>query len=311
MVIATPSLLYYLLPSVVQCRIPKLRSLRQIATLYGRSATHTRTLSDASDGSVTPPPSYRTSARSSICESDDEYSVISQSERLGTSTSSRSATPTCHDETERGVRWKYARQGHTLLSLSTQEAGSLSQNPQFSRKLYIDSLQYLLNGLPSELTAQEELSLRASLPAALVSGPSCEDQLIVRSAGKLGHVDKPKPALEPSILHQAVANITLYALLIFSFLLPYVKLLLQQAYHYDRRHKISDRLFAQGVMTADVMGKQTLLLAHNICAMNGGKVGEAVRDMGMWWIQGISGGVYDGLGEGMHVLELKTSVSRN
>ena len=98
---------------------------------------------------------------------------------------------------------------------------------------------------------------------------------------------------------------TFYALLLLYSILPYVQLLLQHAYQYDRKHKISRRLFAKSALTVDLLGRQTLLLAATLCAMNDGKIGEAVKDVGTWWVQGVSGGVYDGVGEGMHVLGLR------
>jgi len=298
----TPSLLYTILPSILQCRIPKLRSLRQTASSYSRP-TLSRSPSDVSHDSKTPPPSYHTSARASICESDDEdepavcYSVSQ-------TTTSGNTTPAPVEEMESGVRWKYAMQGQMLLSLSTQEARSQSQHSRFSRKLYIDSLEYLLEGLPSGLTTEEAISLRAALPASLATIPSAETHIVVHSEPGCEQRTKPLSAAEPSMLHRAAADVTLYTFLAVSLLLPYLQAFMQQAYRYDRKHKISDRLFAQGVLTADMLTKRTLLLANNICTMQEGKVGEALKGAGMWWIQGVSGGVHEGVGEGMQALGL-------
>ncbi|KAK5133598.1 hypothetical protein LTR08_007546 [Meristemomyces frigidus] len=304
----TPSLLYSLLPVTVQRRIPRLRSLRRKASTYA-TPTHSRTASnasDASDASLTPPPSYHVSERSSVCDADDDECLqLPQNQPM----SLDSVTEAQGERTSSGVRWKYAHQGHTLLSLSTQEADAPSHHPQFSRKLYIDSIEYLLHGLPTEMTAQEEASLRCALPSSLLTAPSTEDQLAVQRTRDIERFDQPAPAPDPSVLHRAVAQVTLYAILLVYMILPYVQLLLQRMYQYDRKHKVSDRLLAQGALTADMLGKQTLLLANNLCAMNDGKVGEAVRGAGVWWVQGVSGGVYDGLGEGMQVLGLRPAMN--
>ncbi|KAK4543192.1 hypothetical protein LTR36_005742 [Oleoguttula mirabilis] len=190
-----------------------------------------------------------------------------------------------------GVEWKFAKQGFALLSLSTQEADSLSHNPDFSRKLYIDSLEYLLNGLPTELTAQEELSLRAAVPAALAASPTrpLEGQLAVHSVAE-------DDRHEPSILRRAVGCITLYTFVIISTMLPYIQLFLQRAYQYDRKHQISDSLIAHTVQAANTAGRQTLVLANHLCGMNDGHFGDAAKQISIWCIQGVSGGVYDGLG---------------
>ncbi|KAK5126032.1 hypothetical protein LTR85_011387 [Meristemomyces frigidus] len=271
--------------------MPKLRSLREAASVYGRS-THPRTVSDASNASLSPPPSYHTSARVSVCDFDDDSDAVFESLPPSRPTSSGAATPASEEETESGVKWKFAKQGYALLSLSTQEADSLSHNAHFSRRLYIDGLEYLLNGLPTDLTPQEKAGLRSSLPAALaeVLERPRENQLDVRAAAKDDYD-------QPSALHRAVASVTLYAFLIVSIMLPYIQLFLQTAYQYDRKHRISDRLLAQSVMMANTAGRQTITLANHLYGINEGKFGEAVKEVGIWWIQGVSGGVYDGLDE--------------
>jgi len=48
-------------------------------------------------------------------------------------------------------------------------------------------------------------------------------------------------------------------------------------------------------------------MAAQVCSMNDGKVGEQLKDVSIYLVQGLSGGVYDGIGEGMQVLGLRTS----
>ena len=305
----TPSLFYSVLPLSVQRRIPKLGSLRRRAGDYARPtrAEPDSSTSDCSDDSATLVPSYRSSGPASGCESDDEGQLSSP---LKQSTGRGGATAAHVDQKGGGVKWKYASQGATLLSLATQEADSPSHHSLLSRRMYIDSVGYLLQGLPVDLTKQEEASLWYSLPPSLATMPFADNQPVDR----MGHdQDCPDPSAmvsDPSVLHRAVACLTLYVLLLVYSILPYIQLLLQHAYQYDRKHKISHRLFAKGASTVDLLGKQTLLLAVTVCAMNGGKVGEAMKDVGTWWVQGVSGGVYDGVGEGMHVLGLRPTTRR-
>lgn len=57
--------------------------------------------------------------------------------------------------------------------------------------------------------------------------------------------------------------------------------------------------------TADNLGQKTLAATQAVCSWNDGKVGEVLEEIGTWWIQGISGGLYEGVGEGMEVLGLR------
>ncbi|KAI7562164.1 hypothetical protein KC317_g8592, partial [Hortaea werneckii] len=176
----------------------------------------------------------------------------------------------------------------------------------FSRKLYIDSVQYLLSGLPSDLSIEEDLGLRAAIPTHLKeSSDTAETSVVVQAAAEDNALRLDRSSTRHSTLHQAVASITVHIFLAVAFMLPYIQLLLQQAYRYDREHKISDRVLAQGALTADMIAKQLLLLANNVYEMHDGKVGMAVRDVGLWWVHGVSGGVYEGVGEGMQALGIR------
>ncbi|TKA34232.1 hypothetical protein B0A50_00212 [Salinomyces thailandicus] len=297
------SLLYAFLPATLRRVVPKIPSLRQIASqaasIRGRRPLHSRSASEAIELNDSGPPSYHTSPRDSFasCEDDDSFAGS-----MSKPASSTSAMP-IREEASSGIDWKYALHGQALLSIASQESDSASQNALFSRKLYIDSLQYLISGLPSDLSAEEEMSLKATLPPALAQPCSTTDaELIAQTASEDGSSRKSQPTLEHSALHDLVANITMYTILMASFILPYLQLLLQQAYRYDRKHKLSDKVFAKSLQTADVVAQQALLLASNFYRMHDGKIGMALRDVGLWWVQGITGGVYDGVDEGMQAL---------
>lgn len=309
------SLLYTSLPHILQCRIPRLPSLRRTASSCSRAALghrrydscHSRTSTD----SETPPPSYRATPRNStlLVEYDDDQEEF-HSLPPSRPSSSGSATPRPPlGAEESGIRWRYARHGHVLLETCLREETSFgSREADFNRKLYLDSLAYLLHGLPEQLTEIEVASLQSTLPVSILlhesnqpgvaAGLELSRQVSVSS-------NEPRQRQEPTWLHHVVSSLTLYAVLAISFLLPYLQLLLRQAYAYDRKYRISDQIIAQGWMAADVVGKNTVILANSLCAMNDGQVGMKMRDMGMWWLQGVSGGLYEGVGEGMQVLGLR------
>ncbi|KAI7546323.1 hypothetical protein KC331_g5690 [Hortaea werneckii] len=286
--------------------MPAFRSLRKTASSYSRPATHQRSASDTSETSHSLPPPYPGSNRTLISASDDDlldfYSPASSRPQ-----SSDSANSHTRAVVQDGVDWKYAGQGQALLELSTRGAHSALPDAAFSRKLYIDSVQYLLKGLPSDLSVEEDLGLRAAIPAQLreSSDNTAETSVVVQTAAEDDALYLDRSSTRHSTLHQAVASITVHIFLAVAFILPYIQLLLQQAYRYDREHKISDRVLAQGALTADIIAKQLLLLTNSVYEMHDGKVGMAVRDVGLWWVHGVSGGVYEGVGEGMQALGIR------
>jgi hypothetical protein len=301
------SSLYTSLPQVLQRRVPKIPSLRRTASRYGKSTSlHRRDPSDvscASTLSITPPPSYRTSRRTSVYQTDEEdaeaYSSLASSP-----SSAGSKTLALEVEVESGVRWKYAKQGMSLLGHAAAEGSVRSQDGAFTRKLYLDGVEYILRGLPNNLSLEETASLRCAVPTAIVPA-SIDDKALVHPSHHAASSSATAPPQNFSLLRRATANLIFYLFLLASFILPYIQFLLQQAYRYDRQHKVSDRLIAQGVATANEVGRQTVTLANSVCALSDGQVGIAAKEMGMWWMQGVSSGVYDGVGEGMQVLGLR------
>ncbi|KAK5734501.1 hypothetical protein LTR17_008861 [Elasticomyces elasticus] len=290
-------------------------SLRRRAGKYSKPTAVNRSQDTDSEDecTTTPPPSYHTTARNSMIEADDEdeeHAEAFHSLPPSRPSSSGAATPSKAHYGDSGVQWKYAKQGFSLLAMSAQEESLLEQDSIFSRKLYVDSLGYLLRGLPQELVENELASLQMTLPEGLKRRHS-DEQLCLASRSSDEDSARHREQVERSTLHRTVATMTLYLFLALSVILPYVQLLFQQAYQYDRRYKISDRLLAQSYVTADALGKQAMVLAAHMGAMNDGQIGVAVKDAGLWWLRGVSGGLYDGVGEGMQALGCKIKESKS
>ena len=79
--------------------------------------------------------------------------------------------------------------------------------------------------------------------------------------------------------------------------LPYIKLFAAGVYSYDRTHHVSQRVIAFGVTAADRLGKGSMALAST--AMTNGFILGAVS----YWVDGIRGGLDEGLGEGLKVID--------
>ena len=144
-------------------------------------------------------------------------------------------------------------------------------------------MAYLVQGLPCNLTDQETLHLRNALPESLTdSTPPTEI---------------PQKERTPSLLHRSLASTIVAICLLVRLAFPYIKLFIAATYSYDRAYNVRERLFAFGVTAADSLGKTSMALAGT--AMTNELVVGAVT----YWVDGIRGGLSEGLGEGMKVIE--------
>jgi hypothetical protein len=188
----------------------------------------------------------------------------------------------------------------SLLSLALEESSTVSQSPQYgnpslARQLYIHSLTYLLRALPADLTAEEIISLQASLPSEVIPEPK-----------PAADTDQPRQHSQsnhpPSFLHKTLASTIIQLFILFQFVLPYLKYILASAYQYERSHKLSEKFLTRSITTVDSLGKHSLALTAAIYGIGDGRVGQALTDIATWVVDGITGGIHDGLGEGLAIL---------
>jgi len=163
-------------------------------------------------------------------------------------------------------------------------------------------MAYVLRGLPFHLTLDETLSLYAAIPdkiANLSNDPSTH-ALIPRSYQQ--EVVYESPSQSPSILHRITATIVFHTFVLFQFLLPYFKLIIGHAYRFERDHKVTQRIMNKSMTTIDEFGRRSLQLSQTICQMNEGRVGQAISDMTIWWVRGLTGGIQQGISDGVVVI---------
>lgn len=144
-------------------------------------------------------------------------------------------------------------------------------------------MAYLIQGLPSDLSDQETLHLKNALPDSLKDSTSPETT-------QTRHRN-------PSLLHRSLASTIIAICLLLRLALPYIKLFIAAASSYDRTHHVRERVFAFSVTAADLFGRRSMALAST--AMTNEVVWGAVK----YWVDGIRGGVNEGLGEGLKVIE--------
>lgn len=161
--------------------------------------------------------------------------------------------------------------------------------------MYIHSLTYLLRGLPTTLTPEETLSLQAALPPDLAITAPCHHNLSFSNADTA-------PPTNPSVLHRIVATVVFETFVLLQFLLPYLKLFLAHAYRFERKHNVAQRLVSSGIMGADAVRRTGLQLTHSICQMNDGKVGLALSELSLWLVRSITGGLQQGIQDGVSMI---------
>jgi hypothetical protein len=223
------------------------------------------------------------------------------------------------DEGKSGIGWKFANQGmfdrhpsscmcstdvettgFNLLSLAADESSIISQdprfgNPSFARQLYIHAMIYLLRALPADLTVEEQLSVRSSLPQGVVATH-------LEGQGYASRSSMSRTTNQPSILHRTLASTIVQLFILFQFLLPYLKYLLSSAYQYERTHKISERVVSGSISTVDTLGKRGVLFSEAVLNIGDGRVGQLLAQGASWLVEGVAGGIQDGLGEGMVII---------
>ena len=175
-----------------------------------------------------------------------------------------------------------------------------------TRELHIHGVTHLLRGLPKDLTAEEILSIQSALPAILVDNSNSNMYSLAQFSRQNGGSDNILTG-QPSLLHRLVAITVFQLFVLLNFLLPYVRLFIGHAYRLEREHKVLQRVFNTSIKTVDNLGRKGIQLSQTVCQMNEGKVGQAIHDLTLWWVQGLTGGIQQGILEGVVVLGVERS----
>ncbi|KAF7881494.1 hypothetical protein EAF00_011863 [Botryotinia globosa] len=307
------SMLYSMLPNIVQSRLPRIPSIRKTVDIYGfvSGRKSESTLSGASTpGSL--------SSSSTMTLVNERRSVSSDGETdsyfIDDSHSSDEDFPQPLkngqlqtiglSETKSGIAWKFANQGYNLLALSFEESSVISQfsKTSLARQLYIHALTYLLRALPSDLSTEEKMSLQSAIPTAIVE--SLQEESYASENSQDSNSGEPS-----SLLQRSIAAIIIQLFILFQFILPYLKQILSSAYQYDRTHKISEKVLSKGIVTVDTIGKSSLAVTGAVYGMSDGKVGQALTDAAAWIVEGVTGGVHEGVSEGLIMLGARNGTS--
>jgi hypothetical protein len=155
------------------------------------------------------------------------------------------------------------------------------------------------------MTPEEKISIWSAVPSDVLdlSQVNTSSKEVVRAGERrLAEQSGEEP---PSFLHRALATFIVQMFVLFQFLLPYINIFAAAAYKYERQNRISERVFASSMNTMDGMMKNTIKVGNSVYQMNDGKVGHALNNLICWWVKGVTGGIHQGVGEGLVVLGIE------
>ena len=170
------------------------------------------------------------------------------------------------------------------------------EDTNFERKVFIDGVAYLLQGLPNDLDANEVDQVRRALPPSLQVADASTARLHLKSGS-----DGSKSGR--SFLHRTVHLLVSNLILILGVLLPYLVLLFRLLARTERRYKVSEKIVGYGLDMANSVGQQSLSMGEVMCKANNGQLGRAVIGGLVWFVEGVSKGVSDGVGDGLMMMD--------
>ncbi|KAJ9610318.1 hypothetical protein H2200_005095 [Cladophialophora chaetospira] len=271
--------IYTMIPAAVRSRIPVLTSLRQTARTVVLHGSRVR--------------------RGGYALTCVETTKEKESYSMATTASSGSSTPTTRPgtpdgsapsqelslaplaslERQSGVNWDVALTGIRLWVTARAQATN-EGDPVALRSMHIDALRYMHMALPPDLTPLEIQTLRASMPQQLLCQSKSADQA---------------PNSQPNLLRQSIAQAVCWFIAGLLVIVPVIMTLLHRLVEFERQHQITERVLANGIQVTSSLGERGAELHQALVRFKAGRVGGACVDMGSWFVDGIVGGVTDGL----------------
>ncbi|KAK1720923.1 hypothetical protein BDP67DRAFT_391294 [Colletotrichum lupini] len=275
------STVFSMLPTSLQSRLPPLRSIRKSAsmqTLTSSRQSHTRTLSGLDDGV------HRNITQARLVSESTEEQHMSLQQQASSQSSN--------------VDWRFAQQGLALIAVAQDELRHPSRRPavDFERKAFLDGVEYILKALPSDLNEHELHRLRTSTPSNFIPPPSPGGRAYSPSRGANNG---------RSILHRGVQIAVVNIFILIHLALPYIILMLRLAARTEREYRISENLVGAGMGLANAIGSKGMRITGALYNVGDGRLGQALTEAVAWTVEGLTGGLSDGVGEGLSIVAPK------
>lgn len=178
------------------------------------------------------------------------------------------------------VDWDIAATGIRLWVTAKGQAEQ-GGDPIALRSMHIDALRYMHMALPPNLTPLEIESLRASM----------SPQLIFESSD-LRELPRQRP---PNVLRQGIARAVCWLVAVVLLVFPVIMSCLNRILQFERQHQVTERVLTNGLDLSTTLGERGLDLQKAFTRFKGGRLGSACSGAGSWFVEGIVGGVNDGL----------------
>ncbi|KAI0848296.1 hypothetical protein F5Y00DRAFT_238798 [Daldinia vernicosa] len=270
-------IVFNMLPTSVQSRLPTLQSFRRSAS---RPTFPPRRRSITSQDDIEPVAIARR----------DENAVV---ELQACATAADVADGRVINASS-GVKWRYARQGSFLQQSASQETADLT----FARKSYIDGVAYMLKALPDDMDEYEASIIHRALPK------SCAQlDMNGQIKGDLGRSSWRPSDRAKTFLHSAVQGFVTGLVIFLYLLLSFFAIVIRAGAYYERQYNISQHIISSSFVFATTVGKQSGVLSEKISAISEGKLGKAMSELAAWTIESVAGGVQDGIGQGLQLIE--------
>ncbi|KAJ0309935.1 uncharacterized protein N0V96_005914 [Colletotrichum fioriniae] len=307
------STVFSMLPTSLQSRLPPLRSIRKSAsmqTLTSSRQSHTRTLSGLDDGV------HRNITQARLVSESTEEQHMSLVATEHRTYEVRSAAEK-HEQQQRqqaeqyyqqqqqqapsqcsNVDWRFAQQGLALIAVAQDELRHPSRRPavDFERKAFLDGVEYILKALPNDLNEHELHRLRTSTPPNFIPPPSPGGRTYSPSRGANNG---------RSILHRGVQIAVVNIFILIHLALPYIILMLRLAARTEREYRISENLVGAGMGLANAIGSKGMRITGALYNVGDGRLGQALTEAVAWTVEGLTGGLSDGVGEGLSIVAPK------
>jgi hypothetical protein len=166
------------------------------------------------------------------------------------------------------------------------------------RSQYVHSLTLFLRSLPNTLTPAERLNLVAAIPQSVLDTHIGQSALSMTTTTQTGPITQNLP--QETRLSQATTWLVFRLVLLFQFLLPFLRQFLHHAAQFEHEHQITKRAFSASV---DFGGSFCRTCTRVIYEMNDGAVGEALSGATVYCAESISVGVRRGVTDALRVQE--------
>ncbi|KAL2858151.1 hypothetical protein BJX68DRAFT_161366 [Aspergillus pseudodeflectus] len=200
-------------------------------------------------------------------------------------------------EVNSGLRWNCVNSALSRLRLAGYEAQRSHCERSLVRSLYLDAVSYLLSGLPEDLTDEEASKIRNSVPEKV--------KPLTMPPHPRGF---PPPAR--SYLHRLLASSIIYFCLLLQFLMPFIKEVIYHFYQHERSLRLIERATSLTLYILEQVSRGGVNLGATVLNMYDGKISDTASSATSWWVEGVAGGIYEGLEEGIMILGFTTPNSK-